>query len=164
MRFTTQKAALCSALLDGEVLSIMDGFKKLGITNLPREISRQVEQAFGVGIVRTKCHINKHGRDISFYRYRLVTNPQNIYIALMPNKWKKRHVEGLKLMRKYVEEHTEQEEYKGWMNEHERKVAKFYADQAAKRVISRCGKTTAEIVRDSIFTKEQIAEQKRKNK
>jgi len=34
----TQLASICKALLDGEVLSIMTGFKDFGCTNLPREI------------------------------------------------------------------------------------------------------------------------------
>jgi hypothetical protein len=44
----TQRAALCQALLNGEKLSIMDGFKKFGITNLPREISRGVEKVLAL--------------------------------------------------------------------------------------------------------------------
>lgn len=106
MRFTTQKAALCHALLNGESLSIMDGFKKLGITNLPREISRQIEQCFGVGIIRTEVCYKKFGRGIKYYTYRLVTNPQNIYIALMPPEWRKNHLSGIQKMREYLESHT----------------------------------------------------------
>lgn len=42
------KAALCQALLLGKVVSIRTGFLNYGITNVPREIGRNVERAFGV--------------------------------------------------------------------------------------------------------------------
>ena len=43
-----QKAAICKALLEGETISILTGFKDFGCTNIPREIGRSVERAFGV--------------------------------------------------------------------------------------------------------------------
>jgi hypothetical protein len=49
----TSKAALCIHLLKGEVVNIGTGFRLLGITNIPREIGRSVERAFGVVVSRS---------------------------------------------------------------------------------------------------------------
>lgn len=164
MIFTTQKAALCHALLNGERVSIMDGFRKFGMTNLPREISRQIEQAFNVQVKRFRCKSKtRYGHSCSYIEYQLVpSNKKHSFIYT--EKQQKIHNKGIVNMRKYIDEHTAKEEYKGWMNEHERSAAKFYADQAAKRVIPRCDKTTEQIVREAIYTKQQISEQKRKKK
>jgi hypothetical protein len=68
----TQKAALCKALLEGEVLSIMTGFKTLGITNVPREIGRSVEREFGVTVSRTpKKGKTKYGTPCNYVEYHL---------------------------------------------------------------------------------------------
>jgi hypothetical protein len=68
----TQRAALCQALLNGETLSIMDGFKKFGITNLPREISRGVERTFSVKVVRVpKNRKTRYGTSCNYYEYNL---------------------------------------------------------------------------------------------
>lgn len=47
------KAALAKALLKGEVVNIKNGFTHFGITNVPREIGRSIERAFGVEVSRT---------------------------------------------------------------------------------------------------------------
>lgn len=180
MRFTTQKAALCSALLDGEVLTIMEAFTRFGITNLPREIGRSIERPFGIYMKRRRVNSkNKYGECCSHFIYWL---PKQLHWQAWNDRNKlKIHKAGLKLMQKYVDEHTvkiKKSKYNGggldsaisidaiglYPHVPYNKTAAEYARQAAERVIPRCGKTTAEIVRDSIFTKEQIAEQKRKKK
>lgn len=73
-----QKAALCKSLLKGEVLSIMVGFKWFGITNVPREIGRSVERAFGVQVSRTsKDFTSRYGQPGSYFEYRLNRTPHN---------------------------------------------------------------------------------------
>jgi hypothetical protein len=69
----TQIAAICIALLKGEVLTIADGFYKLHCTNLPRELSRSVEQKFGVSVSRTKVEFESKfdGKPGYYFRYRL---------------------------------------------------------------------------------------------
>lgn len=68
----TQKAAICHALLQGEVLSIMTAFKQFYCTNLPREISRSIEKEFGVQVSRTKrTSKSTYGEPGFYYQYRL---------------------------------------------------------------------------------------------
>ena len=68
----TQVAAICKALLDGQTLSIMTGFKMFACTNLPRELSRSVEQKFGVQISREKVKFkSQYGQAGNYFRYRL---------------------------------------------------------------------------------------------
>lgn len=94
----TGKAALCKALLKGEVLSIMVGFKWFSITNVPREIGRSVERAFNVRVSRTtKEFTSRYGQPGSYVEYRLNRVPDN--------------AEGIKLMEAYVRE-QEQSEFK----------------------------------------------------
>lgn len=100
MRFTTQKAALCDALLNGDTLSIMDAFKRFGMTNLPREISRQIERSFEVIIIRTPIIYNKCGQSIRYYTYELLENPVH-----MPSSIKRKHLEGINMMRNYINSH-----------------------------------------------------------
>lgn len=61
------------ALLKGEVLSIMTGYSKFNCTNLPREISRGIEQKFGVQVSREKIQFKSKFDDKPgfYYRYRL---------------------------------------------------------------------------------------------
>ncbi len=74
----TQKAALCKALLNGQVLSIMTGFKLFSVTNVPREVSRQVEEPFEVQLERTKKDFtSKYGQSVYYYEYRLLRTPEN---------------------------------------------------------------------------------------
>ena len=91
----TQLASICKALLDGEVLSIMTGFKDFGCTNLPREIGRSVERKFGVVVDKTPTPFRSkrnpsHGG--VYYRYRLP--------RIKLNK------EGIKEMKQYVKENS----------------------------------------------------------
>lgn len=89
-----QKAALCKALLAGEVVSIMTGFKMMGITNVPREVGRSVERAFGVQVSRSKrTKKTRYGDPCTYYEYRLNETDYN--------------KEGIKKMKEYVKEITQ---------------------------------------------------------
>lgn len=82
-------AYICKALLKGEVLTIMDGFHRFYVTNLPREISRDVEQKFGVQISRDRVDfMTEIGVPGFYFRYRLN--------ASGPNE------EGIQRMRNYI--------------------------------------------------------------
>lgn len=88
----TQTAAIAKALLDGQVLSIMNGFKLFSCTNIPREISRSIEKKFGVEVSRNKVEFtSKYGHPGVYYRYRLNRTEQNM--------------NGIIKMERYVEEH-----------------------------------------------------------
>lgn len=85
----TQIAHICKHLLEGNVLSIMDGFKLFGCTNIPRELSRSVEQKFGVQISRTpKKFKSRYGHVGEYYQYRLNKTEYN--------------KEGIKAMKQYL--------------------------------------------------------------
>ena len=87
----TATAALAKYLLEGNVVSIMDGFKLFGITNVPREISRAIEQPFNVIVSRTpKKFKSRYGRKGEYYEYRLNYTDYN--------------KEGIKKMKEYVKE------------------------------------------------------------
>jgi len=87
-----QKAALCKALLAGEVVSIMTGFKMMGITNVPREVGRSIERAFDVEVSRTKkTGKTRYGGECNYYEYRLNRTEYN--------------KEGIKKMYEYLKEH-----------------------------------------------------------
>lgn len=87
----TSKAALCKALLDGKVLNIKNGFELLGITNVPREIGRSVERAFGVIVSRTQREgHSRYGQAVTWVDYRLNRTQYN--------------KEGIEKMREYVRE------------------------------------------------------------
>lgn len=91
----TQVAAIAKALLDGEVISIMTGFRDFGCTNIPREISRSIEKKFDVDIDKTptpfKSKLNPTRSGV-YYRYRLP--------KIKTNR------EGIKAMKKYVKENS----------------------------------------------------------
>ncbi len=68
----TARAALCKALLDGHVITVMNCFRLIGLTNAGREIPRMVEQPFGVIISRTpKTGLSRYGQAVSYTEYRL---------------------------------------------------------------------------------------------
>jgi hypothetical protein len=75
----TQIAAISEALLRGEVLTIMDGFKRFSCSNLPRELSRSIEQKFGVEISKVKKDFKSRydSKPGYYYQYRLNTTEQN---------------------------------------------------------------------------------------
>lgn len=90
-----QKAALIRALLAGEVVSIMTGFKMMGITNVPREIGRSIEREFDVIVSRTsKKGKTRYGGDCSFTEYRLNRSEHNL--------------SGIQKMIEYLQLHTAQ--------------------------------------------------------
>lgn len=90
----TAKAALAMALLRGDVVTIKTGFKNFGITNIPREISRCIEQPFGVEVSRTRRDGTSRYRVPCFwFEYRLNRSDHNL--------------EGIKLMEDYVQKQTD---------------------------------------------------------
>jgi len=93
-----QKAAICKSLLKGEVLSIMNGFKWFGCTNIPREIGRSVEREFDVQVSRIqKKGISRYKQPTNYTEYRLNRTDYN--------------KEGIEKMESYVRE-IEQSEFK----------------------------------------------------
>lgn len=93
-----QKAAIIKSLLKGEVLSIMNGFKWFGCTNIPREIGRSVEREFGVEVSRVRKEgESRYKQPVSYFEYRLNRTDHN--------------KEGILKMEAYVRE-IEQSEFK----------------------------------------------------
>lgn len=89
----TAKAALCKALLDGQVLNIKNGFDLLSITNIPREIGRSIERSFGVKVTRKHRESkSRYGQYCTWVDYTLV--------------YKKGNLRGIKKMKNYVTEQT----------------------------------------------------------
>lgn len=75
----TKKAALAKSLLNGEVISIMDGFRRFKITNVPREIGRSIERYFGVKVSRVKKDfVDDNGNDGYYFEYRLNKTRMNL--------------------------------------------------------------------------------------
>lgn len=75
----TQIAAIATSLLKGEVLSIMDGYRLFACSNLPRELSRSIEQKFDVQISRERVKFkSKYGQPGSYLRYRLNKSQHNL--------------------------------------------------------------------------------------
>jgi hypothetical protein len=94
----TQKAAIAKSLLKGEVLSIMNGFKWFGCTNIPREIGRSIERTFDVQVSRVqKEGLSRYEQPVSYFEYRLNRTEYN--------------KEGIKKMIAYISE-IEQQEFK----------------------------------------------------
>jgi len=74
----TQRAAIALHLLKGDTLTIMEGYKLFACSNLPRELSRGIEQVFGVELSREKVSFkSKYGHAGYYYRYRLNKTPYN---------------------------------------------------------------------------------------
>lgn len=88
-----QLAAICQSLLNGDVLTIMDGFKRFSCTNLPRELSRSIEQKFEIEISREKKDFKAKfdGKPGYYFRYRLNHTDYNAI--------------GIEKMRQYVTDH-----------------------------------------------------------
>lgn len=90
----TKTAAMAKSLLNGEVLSIMTGFQHFMITNIPREISRQIEKKFGVKVAKTPTKFkSKYGKPGVYFKYRL---PMTDYNKV-----------GVAKMREYIKDHSE---------------------------------------------------------
>lgn len=64
--FKTDTAALCFALIVGERISIMDGFKKFRLTNIPREIGR-LRRRFDIDISSQQFDYKIKGRQPKYY-------------------------------------------------------------------------------------------------
>ena len=90
------KSALIKEFLDGKTLTIMSCFKTVGLSNLPREVPRMIEQPFSCVISRIRKEgKSRHGSNITWYEYRL--NP-----LIAGNK------EAIIKMREYLAEHMEE--------------------------------------------------------
>lgn len=86
-------AAIASAFLRGDVLTIKTAFKDFGVTNLPRECGRAIERKFGVKLAKVrKDGKSRWGIPCSWYEYRLPATEYNS--------------EGRKLMEDYVKQHS----------------------------------------------------------
>ena len=87
----TATAAIAKHLLEGNTMSILDGFKLFSVSNLPREVSRCIEQKFDVIVSRTpRKFTSKYGRKGVYTEYRLNYTDYN--------------KEGIKKMKQYVKE------------------------------------------------------------
>ena len=86
----TQICAIAIALLNGETMTIGDGFYKFHCSNIPREISRSIEKKFSVKVSRDKKEFKSvyDGKPGYYYRYRLNKTDQN--------------KEGIERMREYI--------------------------------------------------------------
>lgn len=85
----TAKAALAKALLDGRVLNVKNCFETIGLTNCAREISRMIEQPFGLVVSRTKREgSSRYGQPVTWIDYRLNATEYN--------------KEGIQKLREYV--------------------------------------------------------------
>jgi len=92
----TARIALCLALLEGRVLTVMNCFKITGLTNIAREIPRLVEKPFGVTVSRTpKIGKNRYGLPVNFTEYRLNSSAHN--------------TDGIKKLKEYVKDYLPQE-------------------------------------------------------
>lgn len=94
IKLMTQKADLALWLLQGNKVSIMDGFKLFGITNIPREIGRSIERldahGFGVTCERKKKEgTTRGGEPCHWMEYRLLKTKEN--------------EEGIERMKKYIQ-------------------------------------------------------------
>lgn len=94
-----QTASICKSLLNGETLSIMDGFHKFNCTNIPREIGR-IGRMFNWVISKERINfISEYGHSGVYFRYHFdKDNPENIIAS--------------ELMNKYINKHKEQHERK----------------------------------------------------
>lgn len=89
----TQIAAIASALLKGEVVSIKTAFNQFGCTNAPREIGRSIERKFGVQVSKTPTPFkSKYGKSGTYNQYRLNKTDYN--------------KEGIEKMREYIKQNS----------------------------------------------------------
>ena len=89
-------AKLAQSFLNGEVISILTGFKRFFITNVPREAGRAIERKFLVKLDRKKKEFkNKDGDSGYYYEYRLLHTTENSI--------------GIEKMRSYVAEQIKEQ-------------------------------------------------------
>lgn len=87
----TQIAAIANALLNGQTLSIMTGFKYFSCSNIPREMGRSIERKFGVIVSRERVDFtSKYGQDGYYYKYSLTDTILN--------------KEGIEKMKQYIKQ------------------------------------------------------------
>lgn len=90
----TAKAALCKHLLEGHTLNIKNCFTLIGLTNCPREISRMIEQPFGVEVSRVRREgESRYGQSVTWVDYHL-------------NVFTDRNKEGVEKMKAYVKDNS----------------------------------------------------------
>jgi hypothetical protein len=75
----TQICAIAIALLNGDTMTIADGYHKFHCTNLSRELSRSIEQKFGVIISKDKKEFKSiyDEKPGYYFRYRLNKTYEN---------------------------------------------------------------------------------------
>lgn len=96
MKFKKPMAALVNSLLQGKTITIKNGFEDYGITNVPREISRAVEQKFGVRVNRKRReYTTVYGFYQTYFEYKLEKDKQ-------PE-------DSIKKMKEYVKKYTVQD-------------------------------------------------------
>jgi len=88
-------SAIGLALLRGEILTIKTAFEDFGVSNLPREASRSIEQKFGIRLSKIRVSgKTRYGIPVSFNQYRLnKSDPQN--------------QKGIELLKKYISDHLD---------------------------------------------------------
>lgn len=107
----TAKAALCKALLDGRTLNVKNCFTLIGLTNCSREVSRMVEQPFGVIVFRThRAGVSRYGQTVTWTDFRLPKIKEN--------------EEGVQKMREYIESQMPEEDIKLKYSKHQDQPAK----------------------------------------
>ncbi len=75
MKFKTAKAAIANHFINGGTMTISDCFKLFGVTNLPREIKRLIEDPFGIKIERTPVLVKtRYCQGKLIKRYSLIKN------------------------------------------------------------------------------------------
>lgn len=95
----TQIAAIAYAFLKGEIISIKTAFDMFGCSNAPREVSRSIEQKFGVKISRNKVNFkSRYGKTGIYFQYRL--NRDATY-----------NQDGIAKMKAYVKEEMKNDSY-----------------------------------------------------
>ncbi len=110
----TAKCALAMALLEGRVLNVKNVFETIGLTNCSREISRMIEQPFGVQVSRTRREgKSRYGQPVNWTDYRLNKSEHN--------------KEGIEKMRTYI--HEQLTKMPAPKTDREAKQAKIYQQQ-----------------------------------
>jgi hypothetical protein len=75
----TARAALVDLFLKGRTLTIKNCFTLVGLTNLPREVTRQIEVPFEVKVSRTqKEGVSRYGQSIRWNEYKLEPTKENM--------------------------------------------------------------------------------------
>lgn len=90
----TAKAALAKALLDGNVLTVMNCVRLTGLTNIAREIPRMIERPFKVEISRTRhTGLSRYGTQVFYFQYRLNATEYNEAGIMAMKEYVNKHIE-----------------------------------------------------------------------